>query len=42
MTGQDIYIIKPNLQISFYNRLKVLKSMYLQDALNIAINKVKL
>jgi hypothetical protein len=42
MTSQDFQIIKPNLQISFYNRLKVLKSMYLQDALNIAINKVML
>lgn len=35
-------VMRPNLQISFYNRLKAIRSLYLQDALKVAIEKVKL
>lgn len=35
-------VIKPNLQISFYARMKDLQKLYLQDAMNVALTKVKI
>lgn len=42
MNSEGFPVFQPNLQISFYNRLKAIKSFYLQDALKIALNKVKI
>jgi hypothetical protein len=37
---KEFPIIQPNLQISFYNRLNVLKKFYLQDGMNYALSKI--
>ncbi len=39
---EEFPVIRPNLQISFYNRLNALEKLYLQEALNHAISVVKI
>ena len=35
-------VIQPNLQISFYSRLKTIGKLYLSEGLKLALTKVKI